>query len=171
MPERKHLRPQITLLHEMLVYDPANGVLTWRDVPLVPKQVRGLRAGTVGANGHRTVSVNKALMLASHIAWAMANGEWPPSGFEVDHRNLNKDDDSRANLRLATPSQNCSNIAGRGAASGIKGVYRSGRFGWMSRIKTRGVSVYLGSFLSKEEAAAAYAEASARLHGEFGRTV
>lgn len=103
----------------------------------------------------------------SHARTQTPTAQYRPS---ADHRNLNKDDDRLANLRLASPAQNSANNPGRNAASGRKGVYRNGRSGWMSRIMANGTGTYLGTFASKEEAATAYAEASARLHGEFGRT-
>lgn len=93
-------------------------------------------------------------------------------GFDVDHINGNGLDNRRANLRVATRSENMRN---RGAQSnsrtGVKGVHidrRSGRF--RAVIGLNGHLISLGFFGSVEAAAAAYAEAAARLHGAFART-
>jgi hypothetical protein len=53
----------------------------------------------------------------------------------------------------------------------VKGVYfDASRDRWATEIKVDKTKIYLGRFLTKEEAAAAYAEASRKYHGEFGRT-
>jgi hypothetical protein len=58
-----------------------------------------------------------------------------------------------------------------GNKSGYKGVHWCNRDQrWIARIVTSGKSIYLGRFLSPEEAHAAYRNAVARHHGEFGRS-
>jgi len=67
-----------------------------------------------------------------------------------DHRNGNKLDHRRANLRVVTPSESSANVAGR-AKSGYRGVYPcKGR--WQARAKRDGCMVNLGTFDSPEEA-------------------
>lgn len=92
-------------------------------------------------------------------------------GKEVDHRNTDRLDCTRKNLRPATHGQNSKNLK-RSAnnRSGIKGVsWHSGARKWAASIKSDGSDHYLGLFVSKKDAAEAYARASERLHGAFGR--
>ena len=85
----------------------------------------------------------------------------------VDHINGNKLDNRRSNLRIATNSQNMMN-RGKTASntSGYKGVFKN-RSLWMARIKVEGRPIYLGSFVTKEEAAFKYDIAAKKYHKEF----
>lgn len=93
-------------------------------------------------------------------------------GLEVDHRDSNGLNNRRCNLRVATKAQNLANQRTRpDNSSGAKGVtFHKATGKWQPQIMVNGSRVYLGLFVSVEEAAAAYAKASAELHGEFGRT-
>ena len=95
-----------------------------------------------------------------------------PDFMHVDHIDSNGIDNRRANMRLATRSQNMRN---RGAArhnkAGFKGVFWNNRcLKWHAQIGVNGKVIYLGLHETPEAAHAAYCEASARLHGAFGRT-
>lgn len=87
----------------------------------------------------------------------------------VDHRNGNKLDCRRENLRLATNSQNMYN-RGKTLAntSGYKGVFKNRNL-WMARIKVDKKPIYIGSFATKQEAALKYDMAAKKYHGEFAR--
>ena len=92
----------------------------------------------------------------------------PPEGFEVDHIDRDPLNNQRANLRVCSHAENMRN-RGRFAnnVSGMKGVYPSqGR--WRAQIRFNGQKIHLGYFDSPSLAHAAYAQASDRLHGEFG---
>lgn len=85
----------------------------------------------------------------------------------VDHKDRDGLNNQRSNLRRATVAQNQMN---RRPNSGcrFKGVKRNkGR--WLARIQVNGHSLYLGSFATAEEAAAAYDTAAAEAFGEFAR--
>lgn len=87
----------------------------------------------------------------------------------VDHINGDGLDNRRANLRIATPSQNNYNQSmQRHNFWGFKGV-SANRKRWRARIKVNGYVMRLGTFDSPEEAALAYDEAARIHHGEFGR--
>lgn len=161
--------PSIEELREALDYDPATGVLTWKKPGNLQQNAHliGTRAGTVRKDGRRLITVKSKMLLASRVAWAIHHGVWPRR--LIDHRDLDRGNDSLSNLREATNAQNTQNQPGS-ASSGLKGAYRMWNGTWYSRIQAEGESIYLGSFETSEEAAAAYAAASARLHGEFGRT-
>lgn len=95
-----------------------------------------------------------------------------PCGFQVDHIDLNGLNNTRSNLRKATPSQQVWNQGLRVSNnSGFKGVcWDKRRMKWRAVIKINRKQVYLGQHDHAEDAHAAYVEASKRLHGDFGRT-
>lgn len=88
-----------------------------------------------------------------------------PDGMSVDHIDGNGLNNTRANLRLATQSQNLCN---RAAKSGYKGVDFQKRNGkWRARIKLNRKEIHIGEFTDAESAARAYDEAAKKYHGEF----
>ncbi len=92
-------------------------------------------------------------------------------GIEVDHENGDRLDCRRRNLRPATHAQNGKNLPlARNNTSGFKGVgWHAHSRSWHARIVADGAKISLGYWPTREAAAQAYAEASRRLHGEFGR--
>jgi len=94
-----------------------------------------------------------------------------PDAMETDHIDGDGLNNRRDNMRNATRSQNQHNqgLAAHNT-SGFKGVtWHKARAKWRAQIKINGKQRYLGMFGSLESASAAYAAASAELHGEFGR--
>lgn len=96
-----------------------------------------------------------------------------PEGLDVDHVDGNGLDNRRANLRVATRSQNQWNQRLRiDNTSGYKGVHWDKAEGkWKARIRLNGTRISLGYYGTLDAAHEAYAKASAQLHGEFGRIV
>ena len=96
-----------------------------------------------------------------------------PSGMTWDHKDGNKSNNSRSNLRLATYTQQFANVPKRTGqfTSRFKGVYRHNRKNrWIAQITVDGRAIYLGSFVDEEDAAKTY-DIEARLRfGEFART-
>ncbi len=89
----------------------------------------------------------------------------------VDHINGDGLDNRRWNLRIVTSSENSQNrrLSVRNK-SGVKGVvFCKSTRKWQAAIMINGKSIYLGQFSKIEDAASAYAKASAEFHGEFGR--
>lgn len=92
------------------------------------------------------------------------------TGTQVDHRNRDRLDNRRANLRECTHTQNCHNSGARKPGR-FKGVYLERTTGrYYAQIRANGRRECLGTFSTAEEAAAAYDEAATRLHGEFAFT-
>lgn len=83
------------------------------------------------------------------------------SKVQIDHRNGNKLDNRRSNLRICNGSENNANKPSR-SKSGYKGVSLSGNK-WRANID----SDHIGSFNTKEAAAIAYNKAAAKRFGEF----
>jgi len=95
----------------------------------------------------------------------------PPKGLLVDHRNSNTLDNRRANLRLATHSQNSANKRKRkNTSSRFIGVHLdkpSGR--WYATLKKNGKRHWIGSYDNEIDAAHAYDAAAIKYHGEFAK--
>lgn len=89
----------------------------------------------------------------------------------AEHENNNPLDNRRENIRVATHSENIRNQKKRiDNTSGYKGVYwHKDANKWQAYITVNQKRIHLGLFDNIEDAAKAYAEASAKYHGEFGR--
>lgn len=87
----------------------------------------------------------------------------------VDHRNGNKIDNRRDNLRLCNRSENAANTPGRSKfPERLKGVYWHERAKkWCAGIKFKGEYKYLGLFGTEADAHEAYRDAAEQIHGEF----
>lgn len=90
---------------------------------------------------------------------------------EVDHINLDRLDNRRCNLRLASHSENQRN---RGAhkdnQSGYKGVCLEKRTGrYFAYINCDNKRTYLGGYHTKKEAAMAYDRAAFSMHKNFSK--
>jgi hypothetical protein len=155
-------------LRDLLDYDPETGAFRWRKAP------RGRKSGDIAGSvskvhGYREIGLDERLHLAHRLAWLYVHGRWP--AHHIDHRDSNPTNNAIVNLREATHAENLHN---RGKScnnsSGFKGVsLDSSRHKWRAEIMKDRKRVFLGRFADKETAAAAYASAAGRLHGEFAR--
>lgn len=92
-----------------------------------------------------------------------------PAGFVIDHIDGNTLDNRKSNLRICKQSENRLNTTGKTRrVSRFKGVSRS-RDKWRAEICRDGARVHIGVFLTEEDAAKAYDERAAHLHGDFAR--
>lgn len=89
----------------------------------------------------------------------------------VDHKNHDRLDNTRANLRVCTPSENGINrrkVVKLGSTSKWKGVHWSTqREQWIAKGKKDGVQVTIGGFRCEADAATAYNFWAAEAFGEF----
>ncbi|WP_278445217.1 HNH endonuclease [Stutzerimonas kunmingensis] len=153
-------------LKELLSYDPATGVFTWKKAR--GNKPAGSTAGTVN-HGYLVTKCDKIGYLNHRLAWLYVHGSFPE--LEIDHINRDKADNRLCNLRLATTSQNQHNAAVRSdSTTGVKGVslHRPSNK-YRAAICVKGERTVLGYFTTIAEAAAAYAYAADRLHGDFAR--
>jgi hypothetical protein len=90
-----------------------------------------------------------------------------PPRVHTDHRNGDKLDNRRANLRVATYTENQVNRKrlNRNNRSGTRGVFRYGNR-WRAEIKVNRRAIYLGRFDRLEDAAAARKQAELEYFGE-----
>lgn len=181
---------------ELLSYDPDTGVLTWRSarnwrahgglgkyahLDAQRSGMPGQLAGTLRKDGYVEVTVRGKQHRAHRLAWLIVYGKWPEG--QIDHKNRNRSDNRIDNLREANNQQNQWNReCQKNNFSGLKGVSmvklkprtkwkRTPVKPWEARIKVNGKTKVLGRYVTKEEAALAYIEASQRVHGEFSKGV
>lgn len=173
------VKPTIELLNAIVSYDPATGEFLWLERPVRSFRDKGWNtrfAGKVAtkprADGYLTIRTSDRHYRASRIAWAYMTGAWPPDDLDVDHENLCRADNRWSNLRLAPRGLNIANRrVRRDSVSGRKGVqWHVGTGKWAVKIGTKGRQIHIGLFADIEAAAAAYATAAAKYHGEFART-
>jgi HNH endonuclease len=153
-------------LKELLCYDPLTGKFTWL-YNHYRTDLIGREAGTLNHTGYISICCDGRKYQAHQLAWFYMTGEWIK---EPDHKDTVRSNNVWSNLRPATRSLNRANSQrGKNNTTGFKGVKRcKGRF--QARIGLDGKSLFLGSFATPEEAAAAYAIAAKRYFGEFART-
>lgn len=97
----------------------------------------------------------------------------PSDGWEVDHKNMDKLDNRRRNLRRCTRAENNRHAHNARTVAPYRGLgfrkarrrCKQGR--WTARISVNKKSIWLGDFKTPEDAAWAYDLAAVRYHGEF----
>lgn len=157
-------QPTFEEVSARLSYEPDTGVLRWK---INNGRARaGAVAGTF-THGYTRINVSGSLQYAHRIAWLLSYGSWPEH--EIDHVNMNRNDNRITNLRSATKAQNTMNRKAKGKL-GLKGVrvQRNGLYSaiiWVS-----GKWKYLGgNCKTPEEANSLFVSAAQKLHGEFWR--
>lgn len=155
------------MVRRLFRYEPETGHLYWQE----PKRraLIGAVAGGLNDKGYIQVMLGGKLYRAHRLAWVYVHGKDIPPGMEIDHVNRNRSDNRLCNLRLASRFEQQANTKMREAnTTGFRGVkWRARKSRWVASIRAYGKRIEIGSFLTKEEAGAAYIEARKKHLGEF----
>jgi len=89
----------------------------------------------------------------------------------IDHKNIDKLDNRKENLRFCTPQQNAFNFdISRNNKTGYKGVHMQPNGTYIAIIYVDGKARRLGLFSTAKEAGEAYDKVALKHFGEFART-
>lgn len=153
------------IVHELLIYDPFTGTLTWRQ--RARKWFRDDRQWKIWNTQHagkpafnsrcRRGCFEGAIFnkryFTHRIIWLWMTGSWPVG--EIDHRNRDGGDNRWINLRDITHAENMRNQSIHvDNTSGFTGVYKIDGI-YKAAITANGRQVHLGRFATFAEAAAA----------------
>lgn len=146
---------------ELFIYNRETGVIKWRK-RFNGRQRADLVAGGTSPNGmgYTQIGINGKRYLAHRIAMLLAYGFYG-DGLEIDHLNHVRNDNRLVNLRFVTRTGNNRNKSrGNNNTTGVTGVhYRKDHRRYVARIKVDNAYIYLGEFVSLEEAAKARRDA------------
>jgi hypothetical protein len=154
-------------VRELFNYNPATGRLT-RRIAVGSRGRKGDSPGTDNRNGYTRVIVDYKKYYAHRLAWLHVFGFMPT---EIDHIDGDRTNNRINNLRPATRTQNMANSKRpKSSSRSPRGVYWvKANKNWKAVISINNRSVHLGTFLTPEEAQAAYAAAAKKHRGEFAR--
>ncbi len=94
----------------------------------------------------------------------------PPKNRQIDHRDRNRLNNQKSNIRICSNSQNNMNKrTQRNNTTGYKGIYIKHGFNIHARIIKDQTVIHLGRFPDKISAAKAYDKKAKELFGEFAR--
>jgi hypothetical protein len=156
----------VEAVRRLLYYDAYRGL--WQYHECGPRRTKAWFAGAAEPKSrYLRIQIGARKYLAHRLAWLWMKGRWPKD--EIDHIDGDRANNRWSNLREATHTENTRNGVRRTTnTSGFKGVtLKNGK--WRATIRAEGRYIHLGYFPTADEAAAAYREASARFHGEYGR--
>jgi hypothetical protein len=92
-------------------------------------------------------------------------------GFDTEHKDQNKLNNQKGNLRLSTRSENMVNLKARSGSSKYKGVSKVKKWNlkkpWLSYIKVDYKTYYNGYHATEAEAAHIYNQFAEQVFGEF----
>lgn len=152
-------------LRELLHYDPATGIFTWRS-KLGPRAKHNGIAGCISSDsGYRMIRIDFQLYRAHRLAWLYMFGVFPQD--QIDHMNGNRSDNRIENLREVTNQVNCQNKrqAQKNSKTGILGVsWNKQNKMWTARLTHDNEDVLCKYFHNIEDARSAYLEAKRRIH-------
>lgn len=149
-------------LNELFEY--RDGLLIWKKDRKHPNRKAGDVAGQ--SSFRPMVRIGSMTRRVHIIIWVMFNGPIP-EGFEIDHKDTDKQNNRIENLRLVTRQQNLFNRkVFPKTKSGFKGVVQQGRK-WVASMTINRQHLHIGTFDSPEEASLAYNLKALEVHGEY----
>lgn len=150
-------------LRELLDYNPATGVFTWRVRPAQHVHV-GDVAGSPDSDGYRQIRIGGKLYLAHRLAWLHTHSRWPAD--KIDHENGAHDDNRLSNLRECSNAENGQNrVKNSNNKSGFVGVsFDKPSKKWRAQIMADGRQRTIGYYEDVVDAGDAYLAAKAALH-------
>lgn len=155
----------IELVRHALNYSPETGIFTWASPKPGTRAKVGDVAGCKKKDGYVRISIYGKEFLAHRAAWMHFYGCEPEK--MVDHINGDTYDNRICNLREADLSENNWNRKDKHSIAGASKSKRKRTKEWLALIRHRGKRIYLGYFMTKEEAQQAYQKAAKELRGEF----
>lgn len=160
--------PSVDYLRACLAYDPGAGVLTWKERPRehfnsdfayrrFNTRYAGQVAGGPDRQGYHKLRIDRTLVTAHRVVWAIVTGAWPDPGLQLDHVDLDKSNNRFTNLTLVSPGANSRRFArSRRNTSGATGVhYRHTDRRWIAKVRADGKTVTIGAYRSFEDAVTA----------------
>lgn len=139
------------ILKYLFSYDPDTGIVT-RRVFVNSRAKVGDVVGYLDPSGYLRVRIGSKNYRLHRIIWMILYGYFPEH--QVDHKNKNKLDNSKNNLREVSPQcnmRNCSTY--RTNTTGVKGItYNPCRRKFIARIMSEGETKPLGYFKDFTEA-------------------
>lgn len=112
----------------------------------------------IKSNGYVTARIDGKFILLHRLIMKAKDEE------EIDHKNRNKADNRKSNLKVSTRVENMRNVDYQPGKSGIVGVtFHTQNKNWIARIRNGKTRIHLGSFSTKKEAAFAYQSALQQL--------
>lgn len=161
----------ITYDEAIAAFEYRDGELFWRPwITLKGKPARcsGKKAGYMSHDGYWKIGYKHKVYYAHQLIFLMHHGYIPQI---VDHSDHDTTNNRIENLRSADKVLNSYNSKKRiDNTSGIKGVtWSKAAQKWQATIHIEKQAVYLGLFVSLEDAAKAINAKRQELHGEFAR--
>ncbi len=175
----------LSYFRECFDYDPDTGRLSWKsERPLshfnsdrYRRTWNTLHGGKpitcVTDNGYIVLRFDGRKYFAHRVCFALDHGiEISDLPEQIDHRDTDRTNNRRVNLRAATASTNQMNrsLSTSASTSGLKGVsWHKAHMKWRSSIQVNGKQKHLGLFDDPLEAHAAYVQAANDNFHDFAR--
>ena len=176
----------VSLLRQLVTYDPTSGTLRWlprpadlfeghnpsKSMATWNTRFAGTRALTAKTtNGYLRGTIFGVHLKAHRVAWAVVHGEWPEG--TIDHEDGDTANNKLDNLRSVTQGENSKNQKLRSTnTSGTMGVSLDRRRSkWVAEIYDSGRKRYVGQFSNKADAIKARLAVQHKLgyHNNHGR--
>jgi len=155
-------------LKQLFSYNPETGDFTYLTQASKKTKIGDI-AGGLDDQGYRRIRVDGKKYRAHRLAFFYMTGKWPTD--DLDHHDLNKDNNRWGNIRTASKSQNMANKSTpKNNTSGFKGVYwRKKSNAWYAVIGVNGKQQHLGQYTCPVAAHLSYIVAANKEFGEFAR--